>query len=858
MGTKLSIDKHVSNLEDILELNTKLLEKIKFDCNIPDCITQHLKIWKFLEDKHPIKKVKSEPINLSTIQSSGFNFLSNECYLVLLIYKKAHEKSNQFTNFPHQMWGLVESYSNLTPRGLGCPVASSEQFESFLIPQRNDLKISFEYMIFVWNGKQANPLVKASALSNAFEVENLLNKGKDPLLEILFSGGVIRNKKLSKGSIMQLCSQAETQPYNQEILDDSTVRETVYLFNFLFPVPEKKREFSKLGDFLKKKKCISPTGAQSYKSNFISYLDQVEPKQTQEESQMSQLRLDKQLEVERQLEQEKLEKARKQRQMDLEVEKIDIIEDKKSAYFRISRTYNLERIDKRVRFESKDSCSQFLQFVPKIDLNCKNIDPDSLSSHREVDIRVPLVEGVEPSDMQKGSLKLQLPLNNTMKLSLTNLKFTKEDTTYKDIEQEDNTGFNFDIRDTERKKLKIQYFAEICSQVIGDYLYVGGEQIAYNREILKQIGVTHVINCAGDVCKNKFPEDFTYTTYYLKDSKTENIECLFYEVFGIIEKTKAQNGKVLIHCVQGVSRSVSLCIAYLIMHQKISYSAAFDIIKKNRGVASPNMGFTVQLLLFQKRLQSNYDSIPISPRVFAVGKGVSGGQSIVCRMLMDQLYSGKIVRTFDSRGVFLVQSEQDMFLWVGPECIKSDKYIKYALDYTHYLQQYEKAPLVQPILQSAHKETEFFWGLWGIDAPVIICQKIKEWDNWYEEINEEQFMREKEFTQQLYSSDKTEEVQQPILRPYLYIYPNLDDPIGVFDLEDLDHQYLCLLLKENKDAQLQVFIWRGNNWIGNEDQEKNFVDIIITKHYGHIQFENIFVYKEEPNEESEEFLDCFQ
>lgn len=39
MGTKLSIDKHVSNLEDILELNTKLLEKIKFDCNIPDCIT---------------------------------------------------------------------------------------------------------------------------------------------------------------------------------------------------------------------------------------------------------------------------------------------------------------------------------------------------------------------------------------------------------------------------------------------------------------------------------------------------------------------------------------------------------------------------------------------------------------------------------------------------------------------------------------------------------------------------------------------------------------------------------------------------------------------------------------------------
>jgi hypothetical protein len=40
-------------------------------------------------------------------------------------------------------------------------------------------------MIFVWNGKTANPLVKASALSNAFELENLLNKGKDSLLLVI-------------------------------------------------------------------------------------------------------------------------------------------------------------------------------------------------------------------------------------------------------------------------------------------------------------------------------------------------------------------------------------------------------------------------------------------------------------------------------------------------------------------------------------------------------------------------------------------------------------------------------------------------------------------------------------------------
>lgn len=45
------------------------------------------------------------------------------------------------------MWGIVESYSNLTPRGLICPVQSSESLkdltkdilESFLLPRRTNL-----------------------------------------------------------------------------------------------------------------------------------------------------------------------------------------------------------------------------------------------------------------------------------------------------------------------------------------------------------------------------------------------------------------------------------------------------------------------------------------------------------------------------------------------------------------------------------------------------------------------------------------------------------------------------------------------------------------------------------------------
>jgi len=51
-------------------------------------------------------------------------------------------------------------------------------------------------MIFVWNGKQANAMVKASAMTKGYELDDLLTKAKDSVLKVLFSGGVIRGKKL--------------------------------------------------------------------------------------------------------------------------------------------------------------------------------------------------------------------------------------------------------------------------------------------------------------------------------------------------------------------------------------------------------------------------------------------------------------------------------------------------------------------------------------------------------------------------------------------------------------------------------------------------------------------------------------
>ena len=72
------------------------------------------------------------------------------------------------------------------------------------------------------------------------------------------------------------------------------------------------------------------------------------------------------------------------------------------------------------------------------------------------------------------------------------------------------------------------------------------------------------------------------------------------------------------HCVQGISRSATIIMSYLILTQGFEYKDAFEFIQRKREVVNPNLGFITQLMWFYKRLYMPFDSIPITPRVFMV------------------------------------------------------------------------------------------------------------------------------------------------------------------------------------------------------------------------------------------------
>ena len=65
---------------------------------------------------------------------------------------------------------------------------------------------------------------------------------------------------------------------------------------------------------------------------------------------------------------------------------------------------------------------------------------------------------------------------------------------------------------------------------------------------------------------------------------------------------KASGGRVLVHCHAGVSRSATVCMAYIMKTLGHDLRTAYDYVKSRRSCVSPNLHFMGQLLEFEKRL----------------------------------------------------------------------------------------------------------------------------------------------------------------------------------------------------------------------------------------------------------------
>ena len=141
------------------------------------------------------------------------------------------------------------------------------------------------------------------------------------------------------------------------------------------------------------------------------------------------------------------------------------------------------------------------------------------------------------------------------------------------------------------------------------WVLLGRARDAERADLLRQHRVTHIVNLAPESNVTKC-EDITYLCIDVKDHSDQPILQHFDTVIQFLEETRRQNGKALVHCRQGVSRSATLVIAYLIKSFGLPLVLAKDVVKQRRPVINPNLGFVDALCNFQQQQNINL-SMPL-------------------------------------------------------------------------------------------------------------------------------------------------------------------------------------------------------------------------------------------------------
>ncbi|CAL1396918.1 unnamed protein product [Linum trigynum] len=140
---------------------------------------------------------------------------------------------------------------------------------------------------------------------------------------------------------------------------------------------------------------------------------------------------------------------------------------------------------------------------------------------------------------------------------------------------------------------------ELCQ--IEEGLFLGSITEATMKDALKQANVTHILTVASFL--PSFPEEFQYKVVNISDSVNTNIAQYFDDCFDFIDESKRLGGGVLVHCFMGVSRSVTVVVAYLMKKRHMSLSQALQHVRSRRPQASPNPGFISQLQKFEQSLK---------------------------------------------------------------------------------------------------------------------------------------------------------------------------------------------------------------------------------------------------------------
>ncbi|XP_064400025.1 dual specificity protein phosphatase 6-like [Halichondria panicea] len=137
------------------------------------------------------------------------------------------------------------------------------------------------------------------------------------------------------------------------------------------------------------------------------------------------------------------------------------------------------------------------------------------------------------------------------------------------------------------------------------HLFLGCRKVAASLQHLKDSRITRILNVTSSEPNNFESQGFEYKQIAVEDSHDVNMLKYLPDAFCFIEDARMNNEKVLVHCHAGMSRSVTVILAYLMKNYHHTLDSAYDFVKQRKQNISPNFGFMGQLLEYECSLRSS-------------------------------------------------------------------------------------------------------------------------------------------------------------------------------------------------------------------------------------------------------------
>ncbi|KAG5191040.1 protein-tyrosine phosphatase-like protein [Tribonema minus] len=144
-------------------------------------------------------------------------------------------------------------------------------------------------------------------------------------------------------------------------------------------------------------------------------------------------------------------------------------------------------------------------------------------------------------------------------------------------------------------------------QLVSPCICIGSKEDAADAEWLRELGVTHVLNVAREA-PLAHPAQFFCLKVDLLDNADQTLRPFRDQTAAFMRNVEGIGGRVLVHCVAGCSRSVSVVITHLMaavpavrcaLLHGLCLRTALAHIRRHRSLAYPNQAFLYELAVME-------------------------------------------------------------------------------------------------------------------------------------------------------------------------------------------------------------------------------------------------------------------